>query len=84
MRRILLALALVALALPMAACTGCGQPPTVGIRWPLTLDPEPQTVAGPRYVQMPPQWAVPSYSAVPGACAPSLPGYTFSAPTPCK
>lgn len=81
MRRLFLALALVALALPMislAACNsgGCNANalPTVTLRPPLLIDHEAPTVAGERMrVQYAPVYAAPSWQAIqsPNSCAPA-------------
>jgi hypothetical protein len=88
---ILMVLALVALALPLAGCAGgCNTgAPTLTLRNPFLLDREAATVAGERlrYVPQPAVLAAPSWSAVqgptyvaPNVCTP--PAYTV--PNPCE
>ncbi len=77
MKKSLLALALVALAFPMAGCR-CGGDPQLTVRNPFLLDSEPASAAGPRLMSVP-AYYTPSWAPTAGACNP-MPGYSFSAP----
>ena len=82
MRRILLLLTLPLVAVAFSACTSdCGTglppPPAISLHWPMTLDPEVQTVAGERMrvrtvrVMEAPAWQ--AVTANPNACLPPAP-----------